>query len=310
MIFIFQVYYDKNMLNFVYDGKQASMKFFSMGNYLPTGHVGTVKPNNSSYIINIQTTLPFKIQKVTKNNRDALFPLLKSNLQKQVRRQIIEAVATCEIMLELNDFETLRRLCIIAAEDVEITTETSVIAWLMAATSKGYVMSQKDKQFVLMYVTNLVRCSSYIEPDHDERNFSLENIMDSDMNQKEILAGIYLRSCYGGLEGDVPMYINACYHAFCNGLRTFSDIKIPETSLDFHPACVDFHIYPNLCDLISKDTGIDSTIIRKTIWVCSSGINNRKINDNLNDQKIWLMIKRSFDLHTLSYLSKIIKMYF
>ena len=298
------------MLHFIYDGKQASM----YDNQQFGNSVGTVCPNNSSYKVNLVTTLTPRLQKNTKKIVNSLFPLLKSNLQKQVRRQDIRAVETCRIMLEMNDFETLRRLCIIAAEDVEITTETSVIAWLMAATSKGYLLSDHDKNFVLIYVTNLVYCSSYTAfegGDHESRDFSLENIISSKCSQKNILAGIYLRSCYGGLAGDIPMYINACYYAYQHGLRSFQEIKIPETELDFHPAAVDFHIYPGLCDLISRDTGVDSDIIKRVIWTCSSGINSRKNNIiPENDNRVWMMVCKSFKLHTLAYLAKITKMYF
>ena len=297
------------MLHFIYDGKQASIS----DNQQSGNSVGMVCPNNSSYKVNLVTTLSFRSQKVKKIT-NSLFPLLKSNLQKQVRRQDIRAVETCRIMLEMNDFETLRRLCIIAAEDVQITTETSVIAWLMAATSKDYLLSDHDKNFILGYVTNLVYCISYTAfegGDHTERDFSLENIIESSFLQKGVLAGIYLRSCYGGLVGDIPMYINACYSAYQHGLRSFYEIRVPETELDFHPAAVDFHIYPKLCDLISSDTGLDSEIIKRVIWTCSSGINTRKNTPiSEDDYQVWMVIEKSFKLHTLNYLAKITKMYF
>ena len=293
------------MLHFIYDGKQAYISDQPLGN-----SVGIVQPTNSSYKVNLQITLPFRSQKNQKMV-NSLFPLLKSNLQKQVRRQDIRAVETCRIMLEMNDFETLRRLCIIAAEDVQITTETSVIAWLMAATSKGYLLSDQDKNFILEYVTNLVCCAFYVEMDHESREFSLEDIINSDFQQKGVLAGIYLRSCYGGLVGDIPMYINACYSAYQHGLRSFHEVKVPETELDFHPAAVDFHIYPKLCDLISQDTDFDSDIIKRVIWTCSSGINTRKPNIiSEDDHRVWMLIHQSFKLHTLEYLAKITRMYF
>lgn len=301
------------MLDFIYDGKQAFIQFQNLNVKCENNFVGSVKPNNSSYTVNIKTSLPFSINKKKNNKNNSLFSLLKSNLQKQIRRQDIKAIATCELMLEMNDFETLRRLCIIAAEDVEITEETSVISWLMAATSKNYSLSNDDKQFVFQYVRQLVLCSTWKEVDHSKRIFSLENIMESNFTQKGILAGIYLRSCYGGLSGDIPMYINACYHSFCNGLKSFpSSVNIEiKTTFDFHAAAIDFHIYPELCNRISKDTNINSDEIKRLIWICSSRINTRKnyiIGEE--DAKLWALISKCFKYHSLEYLSKIIKTYF
>jgi hypothetical protein len=117
--------------------------------------------------------------------------------------------------------------------------------------------------------------------------------------------------------------------------------KLPIT-LKFSEACVDFHIYPSLCEEILCDfafgnsdfsqsssieksqnyqkcfsdiiklniSNIDTQIIKSVIWHCSSGINAR-YESNIDPYylEIWEKISSSFSFHTKTYLSKILKTY-
>ncbi len=302
------------MLYFVYDGEKALMK-----SEQPSGNtVGTVKWRDENIIITLIYTLPFQVDKVRKTT-NSLYPLLKSNLQKQIRRKEIEAVTTCNLMLDLNDFECLRRLSVIAAEDVEITKETSVIVWLMSALSKSFSLSAIHKQFILSYVANLVNhpiCRRLEIGKLDGYHTDINEIMNSDYLDKEILAGVLFRISYGGLKGDLPMISSLCGEVLKAGRRLSNYanniINYDNVELKFSDAAVDFHIYPHLCELISKDTNIDPELVKRVIWTCSSGINYRyhsSVSKN-SDYEVWAKISQSFYLHTKTYLYNVVKKYF
>ena len=291
--------------------------------------VGKVKWRNTDYTVYLLSNVPFTLTKYN-NTNPALFSLLKSNLQKQIRRKDIHAVSTCEEMLSLNPFECLRRLSIIAAEDVEISKETSVIVWLMSAVSKGYVLSDSQKKYVLIYVPNLcghkICRRLVISSVYDLSIFdtTLELLLSSTHPNKHQLAGIFFRTCYGGLVGDIPMLNRMCGYEIYkfntrinnqqtkdqtkdqtnNNLLSFKNRLMIKTDLSIHEAAVDFHIYPSLCEDISKDTNVDVNIIKTVIWECSSRINLRQLeNASINNQELWKIIKKSYNYHTKKYLN-------
>jgi hypothetical protein len=140
------------MLYFTYDDNQAYLSENKPQNFR---EVGIVKWRGTKFSVTLLYSKDFSINK-TRKTTNSLYPVLKSNLQKQIRRKDINAVATCDLMLELNDFECLRRIAVIASEDCEMTKETANIVWLMAATSKGFTLSNIHRYFILFYVGNLV----------------------------------------------------------------------------------------------------------------------------------------------------------
>lgn len=311
------------MLYFTYDDNQAYLSSQKIENFQ---EVGIVKWRGTNLSVTLLYSKGISLNK-SKKTTNSLYPLLKSNLQKQIRRKDINAVATCDLMLELNDFECLRRLSVIASEDCEMTKETANIVWLMAATSKGFILSNIHRYFILFYVGNLVNskiCRRYELSTHQDLHnncdIRIHEILSSNYINKEILAGIFFRTSYGGLDGDTAMILNLCKEILTanrpleNILPLFNP-KIPIT-LKFSEACVDFHIYPSLCEEIYNDLvtnkvlNIDIQTIKSVIWHCSSGINAR-YESNIDPYylEIWNKISPSFSFHTKTYLSKILKTY-
>lgn len=298
---------------FIYDGNEAKFLTETTENVYEVGKVNWRDTNIQVILI---STLPFNINK-TKHENNSLVSLLKSNLQKQIRRKEINAVATCELLLDVNTFECLRRLSIIAAEDVEISKETSVIVWLMAAVSKGYVMSKRDKNFVLIYVGNLTNHNLCRRLENQDLNIGLidiNDILSSNHPDKEYIAGIFFRIAYGGLSGDLPMLNKLCSYALSKDkLLSFKGNLLIKAEFKINNAAVDFHVYPNLCNEIYQDTEIDPDIIKELIWTYSSGINLRckyDLNNGQNIDQSWLKIEKSFCIRSKEYLQKIIKQYF
>ncbi len=294
---------------FIFDGVEAGIYREKRGK-----EVGKVNTGEGIVEIRYVTNNAVMLNKSKKEMPPQLYPLLKSNLQKQVRRGEKEAVVTASMMMDINDFEFLRRLSIIAGEDVELSVETSTIVWYMAAVSKGFVLCVKDKEFILQYVSNLCehkvcrRLELSVKKLNNE--LSMKEILESRHEDKEKLAGILFRIYFGGLSGDLPMMSALC-DDFLQGRRLdcLENKGRIISVLKFTDSAVDFHIYPNLISLIAQDTSIEEEIIRKTIWECSSRINCRFVEkSNLN--AVWTRISPSFTFHTKTYLSKIIKKYF
>lgn len=285
---------------FIYDGKEARLSQNICEGY----EVGRVnwKPINIPVVL--VSKLPFKSNK-TNNSNNALYNILKSNLQKQIRRKDICAVATCEAMLELNVFDCLRRLVIISAEDVEISKQTSVIVWLMSSASKNYCLSKRDINFVLGYVNNLVNHNTTsLLKISNEKLISINDILNSNHPDKEYIAGIFFRTAYGGMKGDIEMLNKTCSYTLNNVLFEFKHSLVINTELKIHEAAIDFHVWPDLCDVISKDTNLSCDIVKELIWNCSSKINKRYSNNETD--KRWDLIKDSFYLHGKKYLEKVL----
>jgi len=285
---------------FVYDGDEARLSDKISEGY----EVGRVnwKPHNLQIVL--VSKIPFKTNK-TYQKTSSLYNILKSNLQKQVRRKDISAVATCEAMLELNTFDCLRRLVIISAEDVEISKQTSVIVWLMSSVSKNYSLTKRDLNFVLGYVNNLVNhntCSLFKVD--NEKLISIDDILNSNNPDKEYIAGIFFRTAYGGMKGDMEMLNKTCSYVINNTLFEFKNSLLIKTELRIHEAAIDFHVWPDLCDVISKDTNLSCDIVKELIWNCSSKINKR-CPDAETDER-WDLIKDSFYSHGKKYLEKVL----
>ena len=298
---------------FVFDGDGAEM-FESEVSGKKIGSVNTAE-GEVRLIYKTNNLLMFN-----KNKKEPapaqLYPLLKSNLQKQIRRGEKEAITTASLMLDLDEFELLRRLSIIAAEDVILSQETSRIVWYMAAVSKRLILAEKDKKFILNYVKSLVdygKCRR-LEIGNEKRNTNLKmsEVLKSDCSNKNKLAGILFRYYFGGLSGDLPMLSELCDDILQEGrleviMSKKEVISIP--ALKFSEAAIDFHIYPNLLALIKQDTNIEENVIKSCIWQCSSRINYR-YKEETDLYPIWQKIYPSFLHHTKSYLSKIVKKYF
>ena len=302
---------------FVFDGEKAEMFEKEMSGK----KIGTVNTAEEEITLVYKTSNLLMFNKNKKETPPAqLYPLLKSNLQKQIRRGEKEAITTASMMLDLDEFELLRRLSIIAAEDVILSQETSRIVWYMASVSKRLILCEKDKRFILRYVYSLIECGKCrrLEIDENEKRnmkrnekLKMSEVLKSNHPEKNKLAGILFRYYFGGLSGDLPMLSELCDDILQDGrlevIMKEDVISIP--NLKFSEAAIDFHIYPNLLSLIKQDTNIEENVIKSCIWQCSSRINYRhKESSDLNH--IWQKIYPSFLHHTKSYLSKVVKKYF
>jgi len=221
--------------------------------------IGSVKWRKQPITVKIISNL--KMAKTTIKDVYPLdiYALLKSNLQKQIRRCKIGAITTTVKLWELNKFELLRRLSVIVPEDVIISKETSLIVWLMIACSKGIVLTNDHLCWILGYVKCLVEYNGLtddilhlqIRSNEASSKGLLDNlepltVINSDHTDKDYLTGILFRCAYGGLLCDPPM-ISRCIDWYLQNNIELMEFNVerwiePLPKLLFNPASIDFHI--------------------------------------------------------------------
>lgn len=208
-------------------------------------------------------------------------PLLKSNMQKAIRRgKTEEAIQSTIVVLQRDQDQLLRRLPIIMLEDVTVFDSLPLCVWLMMV-GKDYSLTAYDQQLVLQIVRSLCECTDAIpEMSHVEAPFTHEALQDHP--QGDVLLALHYRSLYGGMQCDVQMLRNAI------GLYLTSAHPVARTSFEFvdcssmHsasilPESIDFHPFPQMLTIIQKKCeDLSKEEIKSLIWFAESGVNIRK----------------------------------
>ena len=236
--------------------------------------------------------------------------LLKSHLQKSIRQQrMTSAIRTAYTMCITSPADILRRLPVIAIEDVELVTGTSVIVWLMMTVAKRQ-LTILDTRLILAYVERLVATTSTFRHDRIGPDTSspithqsivaacVANNVPAE-TYTELLA-FYYRTTYGGMQGDIRMmtralelYLDAigessvansysppsgprCLVPYHMG-DTPPELMIPSSSdPDFVMASIDFHCYPWMLRKIAEKIGLTQARVKQLNWFCDSSVNERK----------------------------------
>lgn len=286
--------------------------WLSIKPYIKGYKIGSVKWRGEPITVEVFSGEKVEIDKRSERIPPDLYALLKSNLQKQIRQGKIGAIATANKLWELGQFELLRRLVVIASEDVILSTETAVIVWLMVAKSKGMVLNDTHRQWVLGYVKSLLDNRNKWHREGDAELDSVQ-ILDSSHSQSEQLMAIFFRTAYGGLACDsilIKRYVK-WFITTNNRLPTLGTVPFIDElpKLCINRAAIDHHVYPQLSSIISKElSDLSPKQIENIIWNCSSSRNYRKPRKvSSEDRKDWKRIKPLFTEFTKEYLSKIIE---
>jgi hypothetical protein len=283
-----------------------------------------------------------KIKEIKKLNIDNKFykkkhiSLLKSNLQKAIRRKLKDnAIKTAVSLILIEDenekiiqiglFELLRRLCIIIIEDVILMYEFNIIFWFHVLLSKGYIL---NKYFIDIILLTIAKITTFEYQDKKYLNFLIhkdikiiEMINDSKLTskQRDLLTSLQFRKSYGGMNGDMFM-IDKCtyiwYDRFKNNkpgemymynylfkeniiMNVLNPKDILKEAYDFHCTDICQRINNNLKnDLINED------LIKKLIWNNSSSINERfdinlskfSNNNEFKNHEYWNCVKQLRDV--------------
>ena len=199
-------------------------------------------------------------------------PLLKSNLQKAVRQMNIKEAKRSVLDLALLDsIALLRRLPIIAVEDVTLIQGTAVIIWMMMV-NRGYLY-KKEIKFILNYVITLCKV---------EEVFVMEELkeLDIEMNNDEVKA-LSIRIAYGGMSCDIKMLKSA--------VQVFNRVPIVDVMennevvpdiVEFNSpilmSAIDFHPTPWIVKYIARKSKQTEEMVKSLIWNGESAYNNRK----------------------------------
>jgi hypothetical protein len=202
-----------------------------------------------------------------------VFPpsLLKSNLQKAIRRRHIEeAYVTAKHFLAQDASELLRRLPIIMCEDAMLDLTPFVdIVWLMAAVSKGYRLTTEDCNRVMSFVDTCLHAPARYNIHVSAPSVPAEDIMGP------LDLAFALRIAYGGMKCDTEFMERLLNRIYANDLsciymsRSLNYETIGAFDVERHiiPEAIDFHCFPSM----SKETGVSQA----AIWYNRSAINWR-----------------------------------
>ena len=297
---------ETNMCDFVLDCNTMEAKFT---NLQPSKHHklhATIKSKNEGFSWRVwsfgdrgvlyapkTTDYPYKWEA----------PVVKSNLQKAVRRQDREAAMSSCLQLALIDKqELLRRLPIIAVEDVCLIKGTATIVWLMMAGKK--YLSMKEIAFVMRYVDALCLTQNTFFNNKTIKISKRNRISHSSVSYNADLASLNVRATYGGMKGDMEMLQRAVRYYQTNEIidpmSQVAEIVIPRVvshKYTLMPEGIDFHPYPWIIGFIHNKTNVPKETIKSIIWNAESAPNNRKpwTIEKMNiakSEETWPLIKQ------------------
>lgn len=240
-------------------------------------------------------------------------PLLKSNLQKAIRRgNTCVAINTAFALLKTSRTEFFRRLAIIYIEDVCLQDSYPIIVWLMMA-GNDYMLRPTDYYIILNIVTNLCECSSCYEETISEPAYIKTNVELQDTSHgRDCLLALYYRFLYGGMGCDMAMLSSAISHylerpgaIFVTNYSNLS-IILGDIYLTILDEAIDFHPFPHMLYYISNRTGMPKERVKQLIWEAESAYNIRKPaiisrSKRVKDQTDWAIICPHLSTFRASY---------
>ena len=269
------------------------------------------------------------------NKEKNKIPLLKSHLQKNIRRNEIKKALQCAkefIDIDFNQF--LRRINIIMLEDCILHNSFNVVSWMTATLGK-WKPHKKDIEYCLSIVEFLAGHKN-IDP-RDELTFDFKKNIKSinllDTQHRDLMYSMEFRKSYGGMHGDIKMISYFCdkwlkrflKHENCkyiNNLsinlesRNYYDTLVYLKKYDVY--AVDFHNNPQLLDKLEKiyiDKKFTKDDFKKAIWYFRSSLtvkipyDNCKLitsEDNLDKyKKIFSIIEECLDTLSDQYIKKV-----
>jgi hypothetical protein len=254
--------------------------------------------------------------------------LLKSCLQKAVRRGLLEGAMSCAlVLLELDLDQFLRRLAIIMIEDTLLTVHMSSLVWLMSAVSKGYRPSRNQVAWLMGLVSQMVQEKRV----HPSIRFEAQPVQMTDpqiitylldrlstWKAAGPLLSMMFRVAYGGLPWDKEMFrqvvldliaisLKADYVCSCPLIEPVDPNAIVVVSRSQLPIYgVDFHCLPILIDQLKTSyPEYETERIRQAIWQANSRINFRKPESQVLDADlvpVWSRIQATFTQLQMDYL--------
>ncbi len=223
------------------------------------------------------------------------YPVYKSNLQKCVRRGLVDnAVRTAYAMMSCDLPNFLRRLPIVMLEDVLPHSSIITIVWFMMASTKGYLLSDEQVAYILGVVCMICEIDQYqvfnssCSPDQGSgAEINLDKLC---ANHKDLLWSLQFRKAYGGMKCDSNMidYLTEQWYTrflkkspLINYLSSWNVIPINLDRVvnycdkdDIILEAIDYHCYSWIPKKLDGEHTQEE--IRGAIWFYRSRINIRK----------------------------------
>ena len=263
--------------------------------------VGTVALKTDDRIIKLTTSTLNPGQITEPSISRELVSLLKSHLQKSVRRGKIElAVKTAMHLLDLDAINILRRLPIVMVEDVMFLEQFNATMWLMMAYPfRG--LTTDDREWLLGTVDRMARVTWEDALYEEAPDDWVPDPADP------CVGAIAMRRAYGGMFGDIDLLRHVAWTwrkryqerkpGFALNLQRLSSCTVPVKLGSVKPllrsefllAAVDHHCTP-ITALLPKSI----TNPRQMIWDCSSSINYRmRLDFSHHDKPYWTSAQQS-----------------
>ncbi len=285
--------------------------------------VFVTKPEKSDKFVDTKSHIrlfyrPYNITEndfIPKISTNLSVPLLKSNLQKAIRRCNKDITLTTSIaLLEKDPLSFLRRLPIIFVEDVCLLESLPIIIWFMMA-DKEYKLTNFDIKLILNIVINLCHNTSFFDYKMNTWKEEYSVYEHKDLQNLPIhneLLGLYYRSLYGGMKGDIKLLQSALNYYILNPEQICStnfdniDLTYLPSFVELIPEAIDFHPFPHILSQIKKnikekcDIDMKEEHIKMCIWFAESGINVRKSDTIVSsleyiNSKNWKLIKEELN---------------
>lgn len=204
--------------------------------------------------------------------------LLKSHLQKAVRRSLVDKALRSAVEWMDRDCTTfLRRLVIICIEDAkfdDFQSEIPVAVWLMWACSvtPDPQLPEKAKSWLIAFVAQMTKASTVLRVGkRDASHWPLADDRVAGLSEpiRNLIWSLRVRYAFGGMNGDMAMLQAAGSFAFENAahigkcaetaLIESEESKLPLASnqqylpaCEWIPECADFHCTKIVSDLIAQ----------------------------------------------------------
>lgn len=208
--------------------------------------------------------------------------LLVSMLQKAVRRQRTDAAKlTAQELLHLDAGVLVKRLPIIAVEDVQVDRNLTRCVWFMFAllTPKiPYTLTEDDAHWIVGYAESLALCGSsrpWTPGEHPPASMAWQAAA---KRIDHVSMALVCRSAFGGLTGDVHMLLRAASSPQNTAPTLAVTRSMPARRLeakDALPEAVDFHCDPKMVSAIATKFCMDEQTVKDAIWNHSSKTNTR-----------------------------------
>jgi len=269
---------------------------------------------------NVQFTKPV-IESFT--NNASVVPLLKSHLQKSIRRsQPVEAVKTSACLMKRDPISLIRRLGIIAVEDVLLNPKEFVtLTWFLLAVSKvdiGTPLAGSSwmNGWIHAYVESLAKCpvydseTSFTDP---AEQLKLGSVRNQDAGLRNVLYALMLRKSFGGSTGDTNLLHNVAQlwlerkthlqHPRLVPVMPYTEKQLGllaaqkdlvQTPQAWQLAAVDFHVHRGIVDKIREKMldedweeigGQDG--FNRWMWKFSSGITDKQPWPSSEEMEQW-----------------------